>query len=61
MTTLVIIVALTLLLAYDLYALYKGGMKNTISWVIYSASLKYPVIPLAAGILMGHFFWSQTC
>jgi len=61
MTTVVIITALTLLLAYDVYALFHGGMKNTISWIIYSSSMKYPVIAFLGGLLAGHFWWGQVC
>jgi hypothetical protein len=58
-TAFVIISALVILLAYDLYAVLSGGFSATISWVIYQASLKYPIIPFAGGVVCGHFWWSQ--
>lgn len=61
MTLNVIIATIIIVLLYDVYAVFKGGFTNTISWVIYSNSLKYPVIPFAAGVLCGHLFASQVC
>ena len=61
MTIWVIVCLVGIIAVYDVYALIKGGFSNTISWIIYSNSLKYPVIPLIVGVLCGHLFWSQTC
>lgn len=51
--------SLTALIAYDVFAVSMGGYQATISWIIWTASHQYPVIPLGAGILMGHLFWTQ--
>lgn len=57
------LIALTVAVAivYDIYAMSKEGFKATISWQIYSKSQKYPIIPFAFGVLMGHLFWTQIC
>ncbi len=55
-----IIVILTFLLAgWDIFADIKWGYQGTISYDILTAAYDYPVIPLAAGILLGHLFWPQ--
>ena len=59
MTIAVIWLTVVILGLYDIYALYRGGFVNTISWQIYFYSKKYPIIPFAIGILMGHIFWNQ--
>jgi hypothetical protein len=56
--TLFITVGAVILLAlYDVFAFARGGTPNTISFIIITWSKDYPIIPLAFGILMGHFFW----
>lgn len=55
-TAWVIFVATVVLLGYDVYAYVNGGVGSTISWVIYSQSKNYPIIPFALGLLMGHLF-----
>lgn len=47
------------LAAYDIYAVSKFGLKGTISWITWTAAQRWPVIPLAVGILLGHLFWRQ--
>jgi hypothetical protein len=61
LTIAIMALAVVLLAIYDIYAAIKGGFSNTISWVVYTNSLKYPIIPFAIGVLCGHFFWSQVC
>jgi len=54
------IVGITLfIIAYDVFA-YLYGHDSTISQVIYSWSIKFPLLPLAVGVLMGHFFWPNS-
>lgn len=63
MTTTQIVIALTVLLPliYDVYAVLKGGLHNTISWQVVQLSKIYPFIPFVIGILMGHFFTQMGC
>lgn len=59
-TVIFIISACLVIFAYDAYALYRSrDTEYTISFVIATAAKRNPIIPLAFGILMGHFFWSQ--
>ena len=48
--------AAALLVIYDIYTGIKNGTDSTISWQIYTAGTKYPILPFAFGVLMGHFF-----
>lgn len=48
-----------LVIAYDAWATMDRDNRETISEMITRASFRYPVIPLVAGILCGHFWWSQ--
>jgi amino acid permease len=41
---------------YDIYTAYAHGGTSTISWVLYTQSQNYPVIPLVVGFVMGHIF-----
>lgn len=59
-TIIFIIVVTLVILAYDAYALYRSNKTEyTISYIIAKASLRNPVIPFIAGVLMGHWFWFQ--
>lgn len=55
-TQIVMASAVVLLLGYDCYAVFRGGVKNTISWQMTALSQRYPFIPFAMGFLMGHFY-----
>lgn len=44
---------------YDVAAVLIGGVDATISRVIVHAASEYPIIAVAAGILIGHLFWPQ--
>ena len=52
----VLVAAVVILVAYDLYALKKGGVKMTLSSVLIRYSRTIPAIPFAFGLLMGHIF-----
>lgn len=56
-TTIIIVLTVVILLAYDCYALVIGGTEGTISYQVIVSSYKYPLIPFFFGFLMGHFFW----
>ena len=44
---------------FDVYVFFRGGTEATISYTIFEWSYKYPMLPFAAGILCGHFFWQM--
>ena len=57
-----VIGTVAVIVAYDIVALKIWGTKGTISRVLLSASQKRPwglLIPLAAGVLIGHLFLPQ--
>jgi hypothetical protein len=56
----VMIGALVVLLAYDVWAGLTAGTNATISWQIWTYSHKWPILPFSVGVLCGHFFFTQT-
>jgi ACR3 family arsenite efflux pump ArsB len=52
-------VFLLAIIAYDAYACHHREKMQTLSEMITRASFRYLMIPVIAGILIGHFFWSQ--
>ena len=44
------------LIAYDLFALIRGGVEDTESNFIITNGTKFLIIPFGAGILAQHFF-----
>lgn len=56
-TDIVIISTALILIAWDIYAVWKAGGKGTISYVIANAGKKNRMVPVAWGVLTGHFFW----
>jgi hypothetical protein len=57
---LVVIITTIVIIGYDICAAIWGGRHETVSGVIWDWSAKAPVLPFAAGVLMGHLFWSNT-
>ena len=57
-TTLVLILTLVALLAYDALALWLWGYDGTISLVVFNAAKAWPIIPFLSGVVCGHFFFS---
>ena len=55
----VIFSAIAALIIYDVFALLKWGNDCTISVRIWTLARRYPIIPFAIGVLMGHFFWQM--
>lgn len=54
------------LIAWDIYVAVKGRKRKnhpeegpTISEVVHGMGRKYLIVPVAAGVLIGHFFWPQ--
>jgi hypothetical protein len=56
-TKLALLMALVLLLAYDLFAVYYFGFEGTISVVVFTLAKSAPIIPFLAGVVVGHLFW----
>ncbi len=44
---------------WDVSVIYQGQPEKTVSAVLMSWSLTFPIFPFALGILMGHIFWPQ--
>ena len=47
------------LLAYEAYSLVNGVPGDTLSEAVWGVSHDYPLLPFAAGIVAGHFFWQR--
>lgn len=45
------------IIIYDITQLIRKGYQGTISWQVYVASCRYPIVPFLLGILFGHLFW----
>jgi hypothetical protein len=50
---------LLFIIIYDAYACQHRDKMETVSEMITRASMRYLILPVIAGILIGHFFWSQ--
>lgn len=48
------------LVAYELVALSEKRKGDTISEITWSTSSHYTILPFAAGVLCGHFFWQRS-
>jgi hypothetical protein len=35
-------------------------MNSSLSWVVWTLSHRFPIIPFMSGLLCGHLFWTQT-
>lgn len=47
-------------LGYEAWALVNRSKGDTISEIVWDATIKRPLVPFAAGLLMGHFFWQRV-
>ena len=56
-TALFLIIALVIVGLWDLYAGWWTPPQSSVSAVIQEWSRRYPALPLAIGILLGHLFW----
>jgi len=54
-TTIIIVSTVVVVVAIDVFLAVTD--RPTISQTVWSASKKYPIIPLAVGVLIGHMFW----
>ena len=57
LTAAVLVACVLLLVVFDLYMAANNVPGDTISEVVRSWAQRHPVIPFAAGVVMGHFFW----
>ena len=48
------------LCAYELYTLANKCPGDTISEIVWTATHRRPIVPFAAGVLCGHFFWQRV-
>lgn len=48
---------LVLIAVYDIIAGASGGQLHSASAVIRDWSARYPLLPFAGGVLVGHLFW----
>lgn len=44
---------------YDVWVKVRGGDKATISKVLLNFAKRYPIVPLALGVILGHIFWTN--
>ena len=43
--------------AWDVYVTFSGYPDATVSDIVQSWGMSYPILPLAVGVLLGHLFW----
>lgn len=48
------------LVAYELVTLANDSDGDTISEIVWEATTQRPIVPFAAGVLCGHFFWQRV-
>ncbi len=56
-TTFVLIGVILFLVIYNLVILFLAGEKATISHVVYNACSEWPILAVAIGVVIGHWFW----
>jgi len=56
MTTIFVIASTVIIIAYDIYAAADRD-ELTISQLMNRSARKWPMIPFAWGVLIGHWFW----
>lgn len=59
-TAAILIVAIIVLVAWDIYVAANGVKGDTISEIALDFARRHPVIPFAVGIVCGHLFWPQN-
>lgn len=57
LTLTVSLAILAVIVIYDVWTLLRRGYATTISWNLYLLSLRFPIIPAAIGVVIGHLFW----
>lgn len=54
------LLGLGLLAAYEFMALEDDDPGDTLSELVWGLSKRRPLVPFAAGVIMGHFFWQKA-
>jgi hypothetical protein len=55
----IMIVGAFLIAVTDIFLAIKYGFEGTFSWQLYMNAKRFPILPFALGVLVGHLFWSQ--
>ncbi len=50
---------LVFVVAWDIWAWATGRRDQTVSFIVQAWSKNFPIMPLLAGIILGHLFWPQ--
>ena len=58
-TAIILLTVIAIAAILDALAEAKFGPQATISYVVITLSVQYPIIPFLCGIVLGHFFWPQ--
>lgn len=58
MSLVIALTALAIVGVFDGYMYINN--KTTLSKAVWEASVKVPFVPFAAGLVMGHLFWSNS-
>lgn len=53
----VLLAVLFVILVYDFVAAMYGPANATVSSYVQSLSVRFPVVPLLVGLVIGHLFW----
>lgn len=48
------------LVVYEIVALSNDCEGDTVSEIVWTAALERPIVPFAAGVIAGHFFWQRA-
>lgn len=56
----ILVGVLAVLLIYEGYALWTPTSGDTISELVWTTTVRYPIIAFLAGLLCGHFFWQRA-
>lgn len=47
------------LVVYETIAVANDCAGDSVSEIVWSATTRRPIVPFAAGVLCGHFFWQR--
>lgn len=42
---------------WDVWHSYLGWPEDTVSWIIQEWSMRWPLLPFLAGVVVGHLLW----
>lgn len=59
-TDLVLFGTVVFLLIYEAIVVIASKDRDSISWEVWTSSVRRPIIAFLAGLLCGHFFWQMT-